>query len=248
MPLFNEAESISRTLGELNLALTGSAYDPVFIIQNDKSTDSSLQVVQSLNLFAQGKIRLESNSENLGHGPSVMRAYSRALETDCELILHLDSDGDLDFQMVVSCIDSVRAKRQEAVIGSRVGRTDPTYRRLVSQALRYGLWVLFGVRSPDVNSPIRAYHRHALEQALRACPIDTLIPHVLLTIVSHSSIDKLCYQPVAVVQLTSDSSLGSTWKSSRQIFGLPTRFIRLVANAVIELLWFRVRLRRLVSN
>jgi len=248
MPLYNEAESISRTLEGLNVALTGSAYDPVFVIQNDKSTDSSLQVIETLNLYAQGKIWVESNLENLGHGPSVMRAYHRALETGCDLILHLDSDGDIDFRTVVSCVDSVRLKLQEVVIGSRVGRTDPAYRKLVSQALRFGLLILFGVRSPDVNSPIRAYHRQVLEQALRACPMDSLIPHVLLTIVSHSSIDKLCYQSVTVVALTSDSSLGSTWRASRRIFGLPTRFIKLVAKAVIELLRFRVRLRQLVRN
>jgi len=244
MPLFNEAKTIERTLEELDSNLTKHFYEHIFFIQNDASTDSSLQVIQSLSLFTQGKIQVESNLVNVGHGPSVMRAYHRALETNHELVLHVDSDGDVDFESVVRCVDIVRDSKNDVVIGSRVGRDDPLYRQIVSRLLRYSLFAFFGIASRDVNSPIRVYRRNILEQFLHVCPVEAVTPHVLLTIIAHKSDSMLSYQPVMMKTSPLQPVLGSTWRSSRRLLGLPTRFVRLVTKATLELITFRVTLRR----
>ncbi|MFM7046943.1 MAG: glycosyltransferase family 2 protein, partial [Actinomycetota bacterium] len=170
MPLFNEAKTIERTLEELDSNLTKHFYEPIFFIQNDASTDSSLQVIQSLSLFTQGKVQVESNPANVGHGPSVMRALHRALRSNQEIVLHVDSDGDLDFESVVKCVDLVREGRHDVVIGARVGRNDPLYREIVTRFLRFALFMLFGVASKDVNSPIRVYRHGTLARLLKNFP------------------------------------------------------------------------------
>lgn len=243
MPLFNEAKTIERTLEELDSNLTKHFYEPTFIIQNDASTDSSLQVIHSLSLYSQGKVQVESNPVNVGHGPSVMRAYHRALQSNQELILHVDSDGDLDVESVVGCVDLIREERHDVVIGSRIGRNDPLYREIVSRFLRYALFVLFGVVSKDVNSPIRVYRRKALVQLLRIFPEEAVVPHVLLTVVTHKSVESFSYQPV-MTRVLPQQVLGSTWRSSRRILGVPTRFLRLLSRATVELVKFRATLRR----
>ena len=248
MPLFNEAKAIERSLEELHSNLTKHFYEPIFFIQNDASTDSSLQVIQSLSLFTQGKVLVESNPVNVGHGPSVMRAYHRALRSNHEIVLHVDSDGDLAFESVVKCVDLVREGRHDVVIGARVGRNDPLYREIVTRLLRYAIFILFGVVSRDVNSPIRVYRRNALAHFLKRCPLSPVTPHVLLTVISHKSERTLCYQPVPIASGQSQSALGSTWRSSRRLLGIPTRFTRLLLKATLELLVFRAKMARAVVS
>lgn len=243
MPLFNEAKTIERTLEELDSNLTKHLYEPIFIIQNDASTDSSLQVIQSLSLFSQGKVQVESNPVNVGHGPSVMRAYHRALRSDREIVMHVDSDGDLDFDSVVRCVNLVHEGHHEVVIGARVGRSDPLYREIVSRLLRYAIFMLFGFISRDVNSPIRVYRHSTLANLLRIFPEEAVVPHVLLTVVTHKSVSSFSYQPV-MTRVLPQQVLGSTWRSSRRILGVPTRFLGLLATATIELANFRATLRR----
>lgn len=245
MPLFNEAQNIERTLVELSLLLSQRAYEPLFVIQNDASTDSSLQVVQALSLFSEGKIKVETNPINVGHGPTVGRAYRRALETGQDLILHLDSDGDLDFKSVIDCVDTLCEGHFDAVIGSRIGRTEPAYRRFVTRTLRFALLTLFGVASRDVNSPVRVYRREALTKLLRACPAESVIIHVLLTIITHK-FGNFRYQTVTT-KLQPHPALGSSWRSSRRFLGVPTRFIRLVVQSAVELISFRLSLRHRVQ-
>ena len=243
MPLFNEAKTIERTLEELDSNLTKHFYEPVFFIQNDASTDSSLQVIKSLSLFTQGKVQVESNPVNVGHGPSVMRAYHRALRSNQEIVLHVDSDGDLDFESVVKCVDLVREGRHDVVIGARVGRNDPLYREIVTRFLRFVLFMLFGVASKDVNSPIRVYRQGTLARLLKIFPEEAVVPHVLLTVVTHKSVSSFSYQPV-MTRVLPQQVLGSTWRSSRRILGVPTRFLGLLAKATVELANFRATLRR----
>lgn len=244
MPLYNEAKTVVGTLRDLYDVLRGHSFDPVFYIQDDASTDSSVHLIETHPLFLDGKIKLESNHQNLGHGPAVMRAYKRAVEAHSDLVMHVDSDGDIDAESITTCVRAVQERDLDAVIGWRVGRVAPPYRRATTKLLRYCVFVLFGVSSLDVNSPIRVYRRFTLAQFLNLCPEKAVAPHVLLTVMTHKSGCRFSYQPVAMAINPVEPVLGSTWRSSRRIFGLPTRFLRLIFLAASELLRFRMRVKR----
>jgi len=240
MPLYNEADGIGRTLSELDTALHERGYVAEFFIQNDCSSDNSFDVVRTHLLHEQGRVQLATNETNLGHGPSVMRAYSRALASNHDLVVHLDSDGEVDARSVVGCLDRLRQERCDALIGLRQGREGPLYRRIVTRLLRVATLVVFGVSSPDVNSPIRVYKHSCFRQWLACCPDNPVAPHVLLTVLTHKSGIPFTYHPVKMVALQ-EISTGSTWRTSKRVLGVPTRFIRLVSKALSELLAFRFR-------
>jgi len=243
MPLFNEAANIGQTLSDLDQALCRYGYEALFIIQNDASTDDSINTIQAHTLFDQGRVHLATNQVNVGHGPSVMRAYSRAVSSNRELIVHIDSDGEVDAQSIVGCLDRARLSNAEMVIGLREGRVGPAYRRAVTLLLRLCLLVAFGVASPDVNSPVRVYTRSRLTKLLTRCPSESVVPHVLLTILAHQSDGNLVYQPVRMVEVD-EVPIGSTWRSSKRVLGIPIRFLKLVRRAFRELVAFRFHPKR----
>lgn len=243
MPLYNEAANISRTLVELDAALCEDGYEALFLVQNDASTDDSVDVIRANPLYEQGRIQLATNDVNVGHGPSVMRAYFRAVASNRELIAHIDSDGEVDARSIVKCLNRMSRNHVDAVIGLRKGRVGPFYRRTVTLLLRLGILMAFGVVSPDVNSPIRVYRRNRLIELLASCPGEPVTPHVLLTILTHKSGNEFIYQSVSMVDPL-ESPIGSTWKASKRVLGVPTRFIRLVAKALRELVVFRFRTTR----
>lgn len=243
MPLFNEAANISQTLSDLDQALCRYGYEALFIIQDDASTDGSINTIQAHTLFDQGRVHLATNQMNMGHGPSVMRAYSRAVSSNRELIVHIDSDGEVDAQSIVGCLDRARLSNAEVVIGLREGRVGPGYRRAVTLLLRLSLLAAFGVASPDVNSPVRVYTRSRLIELLTRCPKESVVPHVLLTILAHQSDGNLVYQPVRMVEVD-EVLIGSTWRSSKRVLGIPIRFLKLVLRAFQELVVFRFHPKR----
>ena len=240
MPLYNEAHRIRGTVETLDDMFQRFGLVPTFVIQDDASTDDSLATLKRLSIFQAGRIIVEQNPLNRGHGPTVVRAYWRALELRCTYILHVDSDGEIDPRSIAQLVSSALDEKREIVIGVRRGRNSPFHRALVTRLLRILLLVLFGVRSRDVNSPVRIYERNALGELLPKIPTNSLIPHVLLTVVIHKSSRKFIYVPVQSKILDSDVQDGSTWRASRRVLGIPTKFLKFVRNAGIELVLFRL--------
>lgn len=244
MPLFNEADKISTTIAGLEQAFSNVGIAPTYIIQDDASTDSSLEVLSTLAQRYLNRVEVEQNSQNRGHGPTVMRAYVRALALNPEVIVHVDSDGEIDPQAAVRCALQVIEADTEAVIGARFDRNSPWHRRAVTRLLRLAILIFFGVRSDDVNSPVRAYQSPTLSKLTSFVPADAVTPHVLLTVLTHKISREIVYLPAESASSSLPADEGSTWKSSNRLFGIPTRFLKLVARAFKELVVFRFAIRR----
>ena len=95
-----------------------------------------------------------TNPRNLGHGPSLMIAYARAVEAEPDFVLQVDGDGQFhgsDLRRVlVLLVDEARA-----VCGVRRFRQDPSFRMAMTRLLRGYLSSGFRVRARDANCPLR---------------------------------------------------------------------------------------------
>jgi glycosyltransferase involved in cell wall biosynthesis len=215
MPIFNESDGIAETLTSIDEAFRGSGATVTMCIQNDVSTDNTLQVLTDLATTLQLNITVETNQRNSGHGPTTFAAYQRALSTESSIVMQLDSDGQFDAtELPLLC--SVIATGSEVVVGIRSNRVDPWFRKFLTYLLRNFLRARYVGRFPDPNSPIRAYSASALALMLGDLPTEPLIPNIYLSILAVRQKLAVVYVHVSHRERRGGQSTGTMWQSANQ--------------------------------
>jgi undecaprenyl-phosphate 4-deoxy-4-formamido-L-arabinose transferase len=215
MPIFNESDGIAETLTSIDEAFRDSGATVTMCIQNDVSTDNTLQVLTEIATTLQLNIAVETNKQNQGHGPTTFAAYQRALNTGSSIVMQLDSDGQFDAtELPMLC--SAIAEGKEVVIGIRSNRVDPWFRKFLTYLLRNFLRARYLGRFPDPNSPIRAYSTSALGPLLDKLPNEPLIPNIYLSILAVRKKLDVSYIHVSHRERRGGQSTGTMWQSSNQ--------------------------------
>jgi len=215
MPIFNESDGIAETLTSIDEAFRNSGATVTMCIQNDVSTDNTLQVLTEIATTLQLNIAVETNKQNQGHGPTTFAAYQRALSSGSSVVMQLDSDGQFDAtELPILC--SAIAEGKEVVIGIRSNRVDPWFRKFLTYLLRNFLRARYLGRFPDPNSPIRAYSASALGPMLDKLPNEPLIPNIYLSILAVRKKLDVSYIHVSHRERRGSQSTGTMWQSSNQ--------------------------------
>ena len=215
MPIFNESDGIAETLTSIDEAFRESGTAVTVCIQNDVSTDNTLQVLAELANNLQLSIAVETNQRNLGHGPTTFAAYQRALNTGSSIVMQLDSDGQFDATELPMLCSAIAAGK-EVVIGIRSNRVDPWFRKFITLLLRNFLRARYLGRFPDPNSPIRAYSASALAPMLSKLPNEPLIPNIYLSILAVRRKIRVTYIHVSHRERRGGQSTGTMWQSANQ--------------------------------
>jgi glycosyltransferase involved in cell wall biosynthesis len=215
MPIFNESDGIAETLTSIDDAFRHSGATVTVCIQNDVSTDNTLQVLSELATSLQLKIAVETNLQNSGHGPTTFAAYQRALNTGTSIVMQLDSDGQFDAtELPLLCL--AISVGNDVVIGIRSNRVDPWFRKFLTYLLRNFLRARYIGRFPDPNSPIRAYSASVLAPMLSELPNEPLIPNIYLSILAVRKKLQVTYVHVSHRERRGGQSTGTMWQSANQ--------------------------------
>jgi len=241
IPAYNEADGIPEFLTELDASIAELTDEHWFVVVDDTSSDDTVAVLNALAPQLKGTLVVVENDVNLGHGPTVLKAYRRAIETGAEWILQVDGDGQF-FGTDVATVAKKAAGGDTIVTGERSTRFDPWYRKVVTTTLPLALRVGFGVSRRDVNCPFRLYRADVLGPMLDQVPADSLTPHVLLTIIEERSGQPRSEVVVEHRPRRGDNEVGTTWRQGRNII-VPQRLVKFCANAARQLVDFR-RARR----
>jgi dolichol-phosphate mannosyltransferase len=227
MPAWNEAEGITGFLQELRECL--QEWDPAFIVVDDKSTDETPEVVAALR--ADGfPVEIVTNSANVGHGPSTLRALRLGLERQARAIVALDGDGQFMGADVNTVVAALSDSTADIVEGVRRSRNDPVYRTVVSTATRTLVWSRARVWPADANTPLRAYRLEALERLLTMLPPSASTPNLLISAITRRGGFEVLEVPVTSIPRRGSDSQGSTWKARSK--SIPSRrFIRFCVKA-----------------
>jgi glycosyltransferase involved in cell wall biosynthesis len=215
MPIFNESDGIAETLTSIDEAFRDIGATVTLCIQNDVSTDNTLQVLTEIATTLQLNIAVETNKQNQGHGPTTFAAYQRALNSGSSVVMQLDSDGQFvatELPMLCSTI----ANGKDVVIGVRSSRVDPWFRKFVTFLLRNFLRARYFGRFPDPNSPVRAYSASVLSPMLSELPNEPLIPNIYLSILAVRKKLNVEFVPVSHRERRGGQTTGTMWQSSNQ--------------------------------
>lgn len=240
IPAYNEADGIGEFLREIDRALTPHVRELRFVVVDDASSDDTRSVVLATAPELTGAVQLLTNTENRGHGPSLMEAYRQALAIEPDYVLQVDGDGqfhgsDLRRVLVLLLDDA------HAVSGVRRFRQDPWFRMTMTRLVRrYVAWG-FSVRARDPNCPLRGYEAGLLAQLLRSIPANCLIPNLYLTIVAARRGLALLEVDVSHRVRRGQSIQGTTWSAGVRS-PIPWRLVKFSLQALRESAQFRAQM------
>lgn len=178
VPAYNEEESILK----VSNTIAAAGYD--FVIVNDGSTDSTLQICKENN------IPVLNLSANLGIGGAVQCGHMYAQERGYDIDIQFDGDGQHDINSVPALIEAVQ-KGADLVVGSRfVSKDEDNFqstgmRRLGIKWLSGTIKFMTGKRIYDVTSGFRACGRRAIDLFCQEYPIDYPEPESIVTALKH---------------------------------------------------------------
>lgn len=226
---------------ELDDVLAPWAGEVHFYVVDDASKDETRAVLDGLVTTLRSQLHVETNATNMGHGPTALRAYELALETDPDYVLQVDGDGQFDS---AQCWDLMAALADGDVsVGVRTSRTDPWFRKLLSAGLRVYLRLFFGVSRRDPNCPFRLYSAPVLRKLLTEMPPGAAIPTIYLTVLESRRGMKVAETNVRHRVRRGNSAQGTTWGRKARSILIPKRLVKFAWSAVLESLRFRARLR-----
>ena len=156
IPAYNEAGAIRSVVEATRRTLKDLGVDHEVIVVDDASEDRTALEA------AAAQARVLAHPANAGYGAAILTGVSQAR---FDLIAILDGDGSYPPEEIAKLFP--HAKQFDMVIGQRTGQA---YRGGIFK--RRGRWAfgwlarfVTGQRIPDVNSGMRLFHRHVLQDA-----------------------------------------------------------------------------------
>jgi glycosyltransferase involved in cell wall biosynthesis len=156
-PAYNEEENIEKTVLKAQNFLSKYALKYEIIIVDDGSTDKTGEIADRL-AKKDSHIRVIHHSPNKGYGEALKSGFYNA---KYDWIVTTDSDGQFDF----SELENLWAKSKEAdvVIGYRLKRKDPFFRKLFGFGWTFLNNLLFGLKVRDIDCSFKLVRRKVIE-------------------------------------------------------------------------------------
>lgn len=152
MPVYNEAASIKSVIEENYKHIISKLDDAVFVICEDGSTDGTKSILMSIEKEKKIPIYLFMDNSRKGYVKAVKDAINIA-STKAKHLIFLDSDGQYypeDFWKLYKHIGDA-----DIIMGQRINRSEPWYRKILSKGINILAKVLFGVKCKDLTSAFR---------------------------------------------------------------------------------------------
>lgn len=182
IPAYRESDGIGGFLEEIDRSLRRWPGKVSVFLQDDASPDTTLDVIESIARNLEAQIVVESNTTNMGHGPTVLSAYRRALASGAEYIFQVDGDGQFEAEDFWALHAAIRSS--DVAVGVRENRADPWFRKVLSRLVRVYLRIFFGGEHRDANCPFRLYRASALGKLMPLLPDKALVPTIYLAVAS----------------------------------------------------------------
>jgi glycosyltransferase involved in cell wall biosynthesis len=160
MPVYNEEGVIEKIIRQCYAEIVAKIDGAELIVVNDGSVDSTPLILGRLaeELSQLTVVNIEKNN---GYSNALRAGFSQVKN---QLIFHVDGDGQFemaDFWKLYAAADN-----SDIVLGCRIPRRDPLYRRVVSLLARLVNKIIFKVSVKDVNSPFKLIRTRVLEDVI----------------------------------------------------------------------------------
>ena len=156
IPVYNEERHLEAVLEEVK------RYSPRILVVNDGSTDRTSELLEK-----QPDLEVVTHVKNSGYGAALISAFRYALQTDCDVLVTMDCDGQHEPARIPVLYEAIHDA--DIVSGSRYLRDfrqntlpTPPDRLLINQTITRELNELLGLKLTDAFCGFKAYRREAL--------------------------------------------------------------------------------------
>ncbi len=174
VPVYNEGHRLTAMLRAWSAELDRLGISFMLGVYDDGSSDDS-EVI--LDRVAPQIPRLHVvRQPNVGHGPTVIRAYR---ETTSEWIFQVDGDDEIG-PGEFTALWSLRGDA-DLVMGVRRGRSATWVRRMITWWAKWIVRAAYGANAADVNTPYRLMRSSAFKPLLDEISPNFFAPNIALT-------------------------------------------------------------------
>lgn len=210
LPVYNEEEVIK----ELVLEFLASHSELTVIVVNDCSNDGTAKALESIK---DSRLRVVHNEVNFGHGLSVMKGFSHALNIGAQIVVTADGDGNYSVEDVMSLMSTLENSDLQVVEGIRVLRVDPWFRRISSFATRLLVLIRSRQTTKDANTPFHAFRTETLEEILNLIPESGgIIPNIYISSIIRSRPIAFSSKDIPSYFRKGSNPLGVTWNQKNR--------------------------------
>ncbi len=229
LPVYNEEIAIK----ELILEFLSSHSDLTLIVVNDCSNDSTAKILETI---LDTRVIIVHNEKNLGHGLSVIKGLSHALNIGAKVVVTADGDGNYFVKDVLKLISTLENNNLQVVEGVRVSRNDPWFRRISSFVTRLLVRIRSKHGTRDANTPFHAFSSETLREILHLIPeTGKIIPNIYISSIIRSK--SIAFSSIDIAENYREGSnpLGVTWNQKNR--NIPSkRYISFCLRALYD--WF----------
>lgn len=155
IPVYNEAGVIEKVIDGFYEKVVKKIPGVKFIIAEDGSTDGTREILNRINKKV--PFTLIINKERKGY----TTAFKDALRiADTELVFFSDSDGQHDPEDIFKLLKEIGSS--DIVSGYKSPRRDPVYRAILSKIYNFLFYLLFGLKTRDINSGFKLIKRQVI--------------------------------------------------------------------------------------
>lgn len=159
IPAYNEATSIGKVLTDLQ-GLKLSSIEKEVLVVDDGSTDPTSEIAKKF-----GAIPIR-HLINRGLGAALGTGICAAVQLEADIILTFDADGQHAVEDIPRVIAPLQKQETDVVIGTRMRSKGnmPSFRKMANHVANCVTLLLFGVRSSDSQSGLRAFSQAAAKK------------------------------------------------------------------------------------
>ena len=123
IPVYNDWQSTSKLLEDINLNVKGLNQEFSIIIVNDASTDK--QSINSMNFENLSSIKIINMKENRGHARCIASGLKHIHEKEqYDYIIPMDGDGEDRPEEIKNFVENINFNPNKTIVGERVKRTE----------------------------------------------------------------------------------------------------------------------------
>lgn len=163
LPSYNSAKTIERTLRDVPKTIVD-----LFVVVDDRSKDTTIQVVEKLK--QDFPIKLVVHPENRGYGGNQKTCYKEALKEGADIIVMLHPDYQYEPKLLPSLAQMIASGVYDIALGSRILGNGaliggmPLYKYISNRVLTLIENLLIGQKLSEYHTGYRAYSRTVLEK------------------------------------------------------------------------------------
>ena len=169
---YNHEQFIENTINRINKSIFNN-YETEILINDDSSTDKTLDIIKSLKQKYNTKVKFNilSNPKNLGYGGNQKIGYFYSIKHNYDYVVLLHGDGQYAPEILNQLVDSAIKNNSMALFGSRMiskfgalKNGMPLYKFIGNKVLTFLQNKILNSNLSEFHSGYRIYKVSALKQ------------------------------------------------------------------------------------